>query len=175
MSAAQSPDFWVAVQPHVPSVHHFLRRLGVPEADLEDLTHDTLCEVLDRWSEYDTARPVLPWVLGFAFRQVVKVRRRKRFYAERGGLEEEQHAVESESPEAYVQRVEARSLALEALESLPVERRAVFVLMELHDLSAPETAQALEVPLNTVYSRLRAARVEFDEALRRSKLRRGLP
>jgi len=44
-------------------------------------------------------------------------------------------------------------------------------LAELEQLTAPEIAQTLEVPLNTVYSRLRRARLEFEQALARHKAR----
>ena len=45
--------------------------------------------------------------------------------------------------------------------------RAVFVLMEIEQLTAPETADALGVNLNTVYSRLRLARRDYNETLER--------
>ena len=43
----------------------------------------------------------------------------------------------------------------------------VFVLVELEGMSAPEVADALELNVNTVYSRLRKARAEFERELRR--------
>jgi RNA polymerase sigma-70 factor (ECF subfamily) len=47
----------------------------------------------------------------------------------------------------------------------------VFVLSELEEMTAPEISAALGVNLNTVYSRLRAARRDFDAALVRHRLR----
>ena len=52
-----------------------------------------------------------------------------------------------------------------ALDQLPMEQRAVFVLHELDEQSAPEVAEALGTPLNTVYSRLRLARERFRAAV----------
>ena len=49
----------------------------------------------------------------------------------------------------------------------------MFVLMELEELSAPEVSEALGVPLNTVYSRLRLARADFERAV--AKHRRSAP
>jgi RNA polymerase sigma-70 factor (ECF subfamily) len=43
----------------------------------------------------------------------------------------------------------------------------VLVLHEIEQMTAPEIARTLELPLNTVYSRLRVARVELDAALAR--------
>jgi len=53
------------------------------------------------------------------------------------------------------------------LEELPPERRAVVVLHELEGQTAPEIAAALDVPLNTVYSRLRLGRADLNAAARR--------
>ena len=46
-------------------------------------------------------------------------------------------------------------------------KREVFVLAELEEMTVPEIAEAIGVPLNTAYSRLRAARHEFNEAFAR--------
>ena len=47
-------------------------------------------------------------------------------------------------------------------------QREVFVMVEFLEMTVPEVAQALEIPLNTGYSRLRLARQYFEEALARS-------
>jgi RNA polymerase sigma-70 factor (ECF subfamily) len=43
-------------------------------------------------------------------------------------------------------------------------KREVFIMVELEEMTVPEIAEALGVPLNTAYSRLRAARQEFTAA-----------
>ena len=50
---------------------------------------------------------------------------------------------------------------------LDAAKREVFVLAELEEMTVPEIAQAIGIPLNTAYSRLRAARHEFSEAVSR--------
>ncbi|HXU60160.1 MAG TPA: sigma factor-like helix-turn-helix DNA-binding protein, partial [Polyangia bacterium] len=57
------------------------------------------------------------------------------------------------------------------LRDLNEDQRDVFVLAELEQLSAPEIVSVLGVPLNTVYSRLRLARVEFGKAVARHRAR----
>jgi RNA polymerase sigma-70 factor (ECF subfamily) len=59
------------------------------------------------------------------------------------------------------------------LEELDEEKREVFVLAELEEMTVPEISQAIEIPVNTVYSRLRAARLAFEEALARHAARRN--
>ena len=58
------------------------------------------------------------------------------------------------------------------LEELDEPKREVFMMVELDELTVPEAAEILEVPLNTAYSRLRAARQAFEEALERRSARR---
>ena len=53
------------------------------------------------------------------------------------------------------------------LSRLPDEQREVVVLVDLEQLTAPQVADALEVKLNTVYSRLRLGRAALSRALHR--------
>jgi RNA polymerase sigma-70 factor (ECF subfamily) len=62
---------------------------------------------------------------------------------------------------------ENRALVAAALESLDLDRRAVFVLHDLDDVPVPEIARTLDIPLNTAYSRLRVARERFVKAITR--------
>ena len=68
---------------------------------------------------------------------------------------------------AAVAARQARALVEGFLAELPEERRLVFFLSEVEGWSAPEVAAALELNLNTVYSRLRRARAAFEPFLRR--------
>ena len=60
---------------------------------------------------------------------------------------------------------ESVRLLHELLNELDENKRTVFVLAELEQLSVPEITQVLGVNLNTVYSRLRSARQQFETAL----------
>ena len=55
----------------------------------------------------------------------------------------------------------------ELLDRLSDEKREVFVLAELEQLTGAEIGEILGINQRTVYSRLRAARAEFDAAVRR--------
>jgi RNA polymerase sigma-70 factor (ECF subfamily) len=57
------------------------------------------------------------------------------------------------------------------LAELDEPKREVFVLAEVEEMTMPEIASALEIPLNTAYSRLRAARQAFEAALARHDAR----
>ena len=56
---------------------------------------------------------------------------------------------------------------LTALERIPLPRRAVLVMHDIDDVPVSQVAATLDIPLFTVYSRLRKARRELDAAIRR--------
>lgn len=53
---------------------------------------------------------------------------------------------------------------------MPFELRVVFVLNEVEELTGPEIAELLDIPVGTVASRLRRARALFEEKVRRHQL-----
>jgi RNA polymerase sigma-70 factor, ECF subfamily len=149
-----------------------LRRLGVPPRDLEDVTHDVLVEVYKSLDRYDPTRPLRPWLFAFAFRVASDYRRLARHRMELLDVEHaEAVSLGAPADEAIATR-EARTLISRALESVDLDRRAVFILRELEEQPMAEIAEALSIPLHTAYSRLRVAREEFEAAVRR--LQRGL-
>jgi RNA polymerase sigma-70 factor (ECF subfamily) len=156
---------------HAPYVWNTLRRLGVNGADLEDLTHDVFAEVQRRVGDFDPSRPVKPWLFGFAFRVASQHRRQA---ARRRESQLDAEPIDPGAPaDARMAAEEDRRLVLEALEAIDLPRRAVFVLYEIDGVPMDEIARSLEIPVNTAYSRLRAARTEFAAAVKRLKLRRG--
>ena len=62
---------------------------------------------------------------------------------------------------------EARDLVLRALDTIDLDRRAVLVMNLLDEQPMPEVAEALGIPVNTAYSRLRLAREDFEKAVKR--------
>jgi RNA polymerase sigma-70 factor, ECF subfamily len=155
-------------------VWHSLQRLGVPRADLEDVTHEVFLQVYSQLGQYDTHRPIRPWLFAFAFRKASEHRRlaRVRFEVIAGGPDHEDPA-----PTALDQVLEREALDLghRALSELEMGQRAVFVMHELDGVAVPEIAAVLRIALNTAYSRLRLARAAFDKAVRRLRSTRGEP
>lgn len=153
-------------------VWNSLHRLGVPARDLEDVAHETLLTVYRKLGEYDASRPIRPWIFGFVYRTAADYR--KRAYRRHEVTDEadlDTRVDDGPSAEQEVVKQQERALVVKALESLSIDNAAVFVMMEIDGCSAPEVVQALGVPLNTVYSRLRTAREQFAAAVRRISLR----
>jgi len=164
------PEFPTIFREHLGYVWHALRRLGVRERDLEDVTHDVFVAVLRKLTEYDPARPLRPWLFGFAFRFASDYRDLARHRHE---VTDDGHEPLDPSPSALdgVLLNEAVSVARRALGELELGRRAVFILHELDECPMPEVAAALGIPLNTAYSRLRLARADLAATVRRLRSR----
>jgi RNA polymerase sigma-70 factor, ECF subfamily len=151
-----------AFQRELDYLFRTLRRLGVRSEDLEDEAHEVFL-VLDRkWSQYDSSRPLRPYLFGIAFRLVAAKRRRQR--REEPRVSDDVPDV-APLPDDALEVVRARQLVLRALERIPLERRAVFVMHDLDEVTMSEITRSLSIPLFTGYSRLRKARKEFEAAV----------
>jgi RNA polymerase sigma-70 factor (ECF subfamily) len=153
-------------------VWNTLRRLGVREADVEDLVHDVFLKVYLRRDGYDASRPSRPWLFGFAYRIASDYRRLARHRVEVLGSHHDIPDT-SAAPDRDIDAKQQWQIVQSALASVEFDRRAVFMLHEVDGESAPDIAQALGIPLNTVYSRLRVAREEFGTALQRLRAGKG--
>ncbi len=148
-----------------------LRRLGVRNADVEDLLHEVFL-VLDRnWNKFDATRPLRPYLFGISFRVVAGHHRKSRREVSQP-VEEFAHDPQP-GPEEALESARARTLVLAALGRVPLERRAVLVMHDIDDVPMSEIAGSLAIPLFTGYSRLRRARDEFEAAVRTLRHKRS--
>jgi RNA polymerase sigma-70 factor, ECF subfamily len=162
---APGPDLDQVFAAHAGYVGLSLRRLGIPERDLEDVVHDVFLVVHRHLHDYDPARPILPWLFGIAVRVSLAYRRRAGF--QREDIRADVHATDpGPTPDERVDGERSRRLVLAALEKLGHERRAVLVMHDIDGHSMTDIARALHVPLNTGYSRLRLARADFVRAVK---------
>jgi RNA polymerase sigma-70 factor (ECF subfamily) len=173
-TASEGPSLRDLFAMHAPYVWNTLRRLGVAAPDLEDLTHDVFLQVHRHLAHYDRARPVRPWLFGFAYRVASQDRRRARRRRETH-FDPDLTADGGSGPEELAAAQEQRELVVAALQATDLQRRAVFVLYELDGVAMDDIARTLGIPANTAYSRLRVARSEFAAAVKRIQARRGRP
>lgn len=168
-------DFRAVFEEGFEGVVHSLRRLGVREADLEDLAHDVFVVAYRRLADYDPTRPVRAWLFGIALRLAAAYRRRAHRRLEVADADAAEVVDPQPLAEGMLADEQRRQLVLEALEALDLDKRAVLVMHDLEGHPMPIVAETLEVPLNTAYSRLRLARDQFKTAVHRLRLRRGEP
>ncbi len=149
------------VDSNFDALWRFLRRLGVPESDVDDAIQEVIL-VLARRLDQVTLGSERSFVLSTAFRIASDARRKLK---RRREVDDAPLAALSSSeldPEASAEQRRLSLLVGQVLEQLPLDLRAVFVLYELEDFTMAEIAKTLDLPPGTVASRLRRARETFE-------------
>jgi len=102
-------------------------------------------------------------------RLAANARRRVSSRVEQPSIELSEHEFLDSTPlaEELLEQKQQRSQLDQLLLSLPDAMREVLMLYEIEELNLAEIAEALEIPEGTVASRLRRARAEFSQKVRR--------
>jgi RNA polymerase sigma-70 factor (ECF subfamily) len=154
-----------------------LRRLGVRDQDCDDAVQDVFLIVHRKLPELRPEAPITHWLFRLAAgiaRDHRRTRRRKD-PREHGLIpvttDDQLVDPQAHGPVEAAERTAAARLINQLMNELDEAKREVFILADLEQMTAPEIAEVLEIPLNTVYSRLRRARGEFEDALMRHRAR----
>jgi len=140
-----------------PDVYRFLRHLSRHPQEAEDLAQATFLRAIARVETYAGKAPLRSWLLGIAYREFTRWRRRRLWLPLLG---------DRLSPgDPYSDLAEAEAL-LSALSRLPESLRATFLLHHVEELSIAEIAVSLDIPEGTVKSRLHTARARLRALLR---------
>lgn len=151
-------------------------RLGVSAAAIDDVVQEIFIVIHAKLAELRQPQSLRSWIYGIVRRTVSDHHRSQRTKAAFGAVFARELEVQQPStptPLDLTEQGDQVRLLWTILEGLEPLKREVFVLAELEEMSAPEIADALEIPLNTAYSRLRAARQAFEEGVARDAARRG--
>jgi RNA polymerase sigma-70 factor (ECF subfamily) len=159
------PDFPAVYRAEFGWVLHTLRRLGVAPAELEDVAHDVFVAVYRHFGELDRARPIKPWLFGFAYRIASDHKKLARHRRETAA--EAEPTDRAPLPDAQLDDERLRRSVLAALDAMDFDKRSLVVMHDLEGIAVPEIAKLLGVPLNTAYSRLRLARADFERHLQK--------
>lgn len=153
-----------AVTRLAPDVWRVLRRCGVSELDIDDAQQMVFIQMHNKWGQLGVldARALRAYVL------CVVTGTAREFGRGRARLLRNADAMQAEptpavaTPQDTLERKESCAIVDRILASMDDERREVFVLYELQELSGREIAAHLGIPAGTVASRLRAAREQFE-------------
>jgi RNA polymerase sigma-70 factor (ECF subfamily) len=167
--AGSTLSFAEVYEAHFDFVWRSARRLGVPEQTLDDVVQDVFVTVYRRLAEFEGRSQLKTWIFGILRHTVRDLRRSARRKPTEALADEPSDS--RPSPHERAIHEESTRLLSRLLATLDEDQREVFVLAELEQMSAPEIASALDVNVNTVYSRLRTARQEFETALKRAQSR----
>ena len=178
VSSSQLPQTLAQVyDAHFDFVWRNVRRLGVSAASADDVAQDVFMIVQRRISDYDGRSPMRSWLFGILVRVVSGHRRSMRRKSSRHvPLELEVHQDLNDagelSPAEQLERAQRVRLVERLLDELDEEKRALLILFELEEWTLREIAEFYGSNINTIYSRLRAAKREFERAYQRSQLRK---
>jgi RNA polymerase sigma-70 factor (ECF subfamily) len=159
--------FTAAFENYASFTWSVLALLGVAPADVPDVCQEVFLVLHRRWTEVDTDRSLKSWLYAVCVRKSAEYRRHRRARPEVVTAEPPEVRVEG-SAEDVVDRKRAAGLLERALDQLDDDRRAVFVLYEIEELSIAEVAATIGCPLQTAYSRLRAARTLVTDIFARA-------
>jgi RNA polymerase sigma-70 factor (ECF subfamily) len=146
------------------------RRLGVSPLYLDDVVQEVFLVVHRRLLEFEGRSTLRSWLFGIT-RRVVRDQRRSAQRKPATPLNDDPIDQRARSADQLLELREQAELLHALLAELDLDKREVFVLAELEQMSGPEIAASLQVNLNTVYARVRAARQAFEAALQRHLLR----
>jgi RNA polymerase sigma-70 factor, ECF subfamily len=175
-AAPELPPFESIYRQYFDFVWSSAKRLGVSQAAMDDVVQEIFMVIHARLGTLQKPESLRSWIYGISRRTVSDHHRSRRTReASQVALARELEVGNDlpRTPFDLTQQSDQVKLLWSLLEEMDWAKREVFLLAELDEMTAPEIAEALEIPLNTAYSRLRAARHAFDEKLARRAIRQG--
>jgi RNA polymerase sigma-70 factor, ECF subfamily len=147
------------------------------EEDARDATQETFLAAFRNLRGFRGEAKVSSWLHRIAVNQCISRQRRAKVRGE-SALEEEQEtnastfaAPQSHSPVHVVEGRQETAAVRRAINSLPIELRQVVVMKEFEELTFREIADALDLPLSTVKSRLYTALKQLQMRLQKFESR----
>jgi RNA polymerase sigma-70 factor, ECF subfamily len=154
--------------------YHYAHMLLRDPAWAEDATQDSFIRAFQAISGF-RGGSVRAWVFKIVTNTAYDMLRKSKRHPIQSLYPEDEHSDEVESPvwladpSASVQdRVEQNEFSkdlYQLINELPVVYRTVLTLVDLHELDYAEVADALQIPIGTVRSRLARARLKMSEKL----------
>ena len=158
---------------HVDKLYRFF--CNKVSIGVDDLVQDTLLACLESENSFEKRSTFLAFLFGIArFKLYSHYRKLKR---DNLALDFEQVTVSDlePSPSQHAAENSEQRLLLEALRRLPLNLQLALELSYWEELPAPEIAAILDIPTDTVYSRLRRAKQLLEQELKRLSLSKHSP
>jgi RNA polymerase sigma-70 factor (ECF subfamily) len=149
------------IERHFARVHRFFQnKVG---RELEDLIQQTFLACIEAEPRFEQRSSFVTFLLAIARYQLFSHysrRHREVCDFERSSLRDF-----GTTPSGAVAKHEEQRMLAVALQSLPLQSQVLLELVYWEELSAAEVAEVLDIPVNTVYSRLGRARGALREQL----------
>jgi len=148
-------------------LYGYLMKLVREREMVEDVLNETMMEVWRQAARFEGRASVNTWVFSIAHHRAVSRLRRKRETA----LDEESAAAiedEAPTPDARAESSDMNRLLATLMEQLSFEHREILHLAYYQEFSVQEIAEALDLPANTVKTRMFYARQRLKALLEKS-------
>ena len=168
--------FTELVNRYARNIFRLARHITKNDQDAEDVLQETFLKAYSRLDQFHGDSKFYTWLVRIGVNEsLMKIRRRKdgKFVAldqeiETGeGTFVKELPADGENPEEHYGREEIREALSNAIDGLADAYKTVFVLRDVNGLSTEETAQALELSVPAVKSRLLRARLQLRDKLKR--------
>lgn len=172
---AETPalDFDSIYDSQVDFVWRTLGLFGVPREQREDAAQDVFGVIARQLPSFAGRSSLRTWVFAIVQKVAANQRRtQRRKVAPLQPLNEMPSSAEP-GPDVHAEALEAARRIEQFCARLDAGWRGVFVLSLLEDMPAPEVAEALGIPLNTVYSRVRTLRLDLRRWIEGSEVDHG--
>ena len=168
-------DFTSAMRAHQPKLYRTACFLTGNHHEGEDLLQETLLEAWKSWNSFEDRSSIYSWVYRILIRRYHRWQRRqilrRMFFVSATDQKESQTFIDpSELPGSLMEHAEQNAQLWKLLGSLRPKYREVLVLRYAESMRLEQIADALQMPLGTVKSRLSHAHAQLGEKLKRAEL-----
>lgn len=170
------PSFNEVYRQWFAPVTRWLRALGGPDTDIEDLAQEVFVVVDRKLGSFD-GRHLGAWLYRIVQLTLSDHRRRSWFVhlVQRREALRENHPDAGDDPHGIYTRQEQLRVFHRLVAKLPERQRQTFLLYEVLGHSGDELAQLQQVPINTIWTRLHAARKRFMKLVKEELAQAATP
>lgn len=159
---------------HYQRIYRFIIRQIRDEMMAEDILNDVFLDCWRQAQKFEGRSAVSTWLTAIAYNKSISYLRKRR-ETQAGDGQAEAMIDESDSPQTSVMKDDKGDQIRLAMDELSQDHKAVIDLAYYHDMGVKEIAEILDVPTNTVKTRLFHARKNLHEVLIERGVDRGWP
>lgn len=148
-----------------PSIRRFAAGMCKNDADAEDVVQDALLTIATKLDSFEGRSAFATWAFTLARTACGRRRRGLKNRPAEGDDVLAAQPSDARGPEERAASMEIGGLVARALDGLPEDYRSVLLLRDGEGLTAPETAEVLDISVDAVKSRLHRARAALRDAL----------
>jgi len=163
-AAGDKAAFSELMESYRAPVYTYLIRCGVPPASRDDLFQEIFIKIHLGASSYTPEKPLANWLFTIVANTTRSFFRKEKVRALLGGKATSGERTAA-SPDELLEAKETAGFVGEALQKLPFKQRQILLLCTTAGLSQEEVADMLGLPLNTIKTCLRRARLFLASSL----------